>query len=1588
MTLRTPVWSVMSRLIVPALISAGGPVAIGACGHRASEPSVGGDFGDGSYADVVVDRESRPAWRSLRTQSSDEAELDRLTAVDASPVDAPAPPPGTDAAVSMPEVGEVEILIGAEGDRSALPDDAIDRLDDGFHGSYVRAGATPPSRLHVVLDAPYQSFADEGTFVHLVALTPDFQPAAGAEVFLFGRLIGTADAHGAFAFRRQPMQGGADAGQGLIVVRHGGLTRRIRYDAGSRTQSFESVTIYAYTDRGIYEPGDTALFRAIAWRLRGEYVPHAAQELEIELVNDREQIVSGASVETDEWGVADTSLPIPSTLADGPYRLRVRSGGETAESRLVVQRYVAPVIAMDHDLPRYLARTREELTTNVSLRYFAGGEITDVHLALIAKDGDTELARVERDVNGAGPHALTLDAAALETVLTALGGRGASQRRTLALDLVATDTNQRTDTIHRFVDVVPNPYMVAVELDRTRYQVGDPVHVMVRATERDGVPVRDRDVVLQIGGRTRLTARSDGEGVAHFTFPMLAQSARLEAFLSDVREPVGEAHLPSPVTIPMLSAVPSTVVESGQEIDVHVLFPSDVRPVEGVVHADVVDSSGAIIHSSLVPIVDVGGRPEARSRVVAPSWGSMLLTLWCVARRGAMVGVVTDGQSLVVTPRDTLTVTLGGLPEHASPGDEIDATVEVRDASGALADAILGVSVADRAVLSLLDPFERAPVDRFYNAERKVLASTGSQTLTWPWVSRTWGEDRIDIGWPGSFGFHAGRDPQPTRLDAGQDATFDAMPASMFNAYGSDPMSALGALMGDQIGANFGFGGLGLVGTGMGGGGTGEGTIGLGNLGTIGHGAGTGTGSGYGSGAGAMGVLGQLSGAWNGPTSPYDEPPAAEPTTIVLRTEHDETSLWLPRLVAQGGRAQFHARLPESITEEEISVLATDRNGGVALARLRLPIAQPLFARSDLPPSIVEGETIEVNVAAENHADEALEIELGLEPRDASDDARGTITIAGESRRALVRPGGTLTARFTVTGATPGTAHYRVHARAGSFEDIDERDVWIEPSGQPEIVPSLGIVSSGSYRTAIDLDATDRAHEVRLGVVFPTVAPALASVDGLFALAPYGPDPAASQVMGAAAAYRYLVITEQFDPAVHGETVDRLRTIGQRITSAQGFDGGFGWYWSNGRSAPFVTVHVLESMLELRDVGLFHDESAIHRAAAYLISTLREHGPFAANDVAPWEGHDPWVSTAASVEALHAIARALPETDPLFAIARDELFPPRFEEVRASDSSDPLALAHAVAAGLWFGALDRETIESFVPRLASVRDTVHWEPGWFDAWGGTVEAAATTLEVLEALRAGEHDEMRGLVTDARFESAARDAIRFILHTRGSFGAWHNTRATAWAIRALTRVPPGNPDEHGTVQILVDGEERRSVQVAAGSLFASALALREIDLSSLEPGRHEIEVRYDGTARPRVELEVRRWRASGDSAPADRDEAASIERTVPEQCVLDAACDIELHLPSDLAFPALIEQPLGSTFEADRDALETMRARGEVSTIDISGDTIRIAIPSRMPVFTLPLRTRRSGHLVLAPTRASRLAGGFTYRSDAAALDGR
>lgn len=126
-------------------------------------------------------------------------------------------------------------------------------------------------------------------------------------------------------------------------------------------------------------------------------------------------------------------------------------------------------------------------------------------------------------------------------------------------------------------------------------------------------------------------------------------------------------------------------------------------------------------------------------------------------------------------------------------------------------------------------------------ASNKKYAVQGPQDNQDPHIARQAAlREAAEFGMIGLLNTGAAGDPNAPTAPWGRDTSL-----------GTDGVSAMGNMWGDEIGDAFGAGGLGLSGIGEGGGGRGEG-IGLGNIGTMGHGAGTGTGSGFGSGRGKL----------------------------------------------------------------------------------------------------------------------------------------------------------------------------------------------------------------------------------------------------------------------------------------------------------------------------------------------------------------------------------------------------------------------------------------------------------------------------------------------------------------------------------------------------------------------------------------------------------------------------------------------------------------------------------------------------------------------------------------------------------------
>ncbi len=1401
--------------------------------------------------------------------------------------------------------------------------------------------------LHVVLDAPYQSWSGDGTFVHALVMDDSLEPVAGAEVYLGSELVARTDEHGTVAFRRTPTPE-QDGSRGVLTFRHGDQSRTIAYRANTRTESFEAKTVYVYSDRGVYQPGQTIHVRAIGWALRGEYSPLEDQRIELQLLDADGRVVHGGVIATDDFGTGTFEIPLPEHVAEGRYQLAAIIGSERAEADVRIERFVTPVISIEHDLPRFVTPEVASLEYELTLGYLGGGTFREADLEVrFEVDDETVHSLPPQHLSGPGPHAMTLPEAALHAARAAsrVGGR-------IDVVLKVTDPDGREDEVRRMMRYERVPYRVVVELDRTQYAAGDPVQANVRVVDLDAVPVRDEPVQLAVKGR-RLRATTDESGIAAFHFPTPSGESyvRLQAYMSDVSDPVASASLRVREPLPMRSAVPETVVQEETDLAVEIAFPTSTVPVERVVHADLVDSSGAIIRSALVPVEN----GIARGTIRTPSWGSVLLTLWSVGRRGRDVGLMTDGQNLTVTPNRTLQVTLQGLPEEVAPGEELNVQVQVTGPDGEPRSAVASAAVVDRGVITMLDPLERAPVDRFYNPERKVLASTGSQTLTWPVVQRTWGPDRYDIGWPASFGWHEGAPapvPVPPEVleqlrrpgrnrggDHDADGILDAFGTD--SALGNDPMSALGSLMGDQVGSNYGFGGLGLRGTGRGGGGTGEGTIGLGNLGTIGHGR------------------EQPAGA-----PIVDE---AAPVQLVVRTDFAETAGWWPNVRMSDGSASFTAQLPDSITEQDIAVVVSDDEGGVGVGRGRVAVRQPLYVRSDLPASLVAGDRVSVAVAARNLTSDAQRVRLSLESSD--------LEVDGEPVEVDVAPDGTATARFTVAGARPGAAEYRVIAESLSvvangerLRDEEYRTIYVRPAGTSTRSTHSGIASSSDdYEHTFTLDAADREHVVRLGVALPTVVPALEDVVSMAAEGTYGTEPAASRTLAAAAAYDYLRRRGE-DEARQEELRAFLARVSAALTLAQNDDGGWGGYF-HVESQVHTTAFALESLVALRRSGQHVPTEVIERGARKLASMVGGRS-VDVSAVAPWEGTNDAVRHAMLAQSFHVLAQAARDGDrslwpQLTALSR--VLVPKLD---AADTS-PLVLGRTALGLLEIaraeGAPDalsdaQATAASAARRLADVGQLLHWEPGWFEAYGGRIEAAYAALLLLDEL---DHE---------RWESARREALRFLLSTRTAWGRWHNARSASFAIRALLLLEPAPAGDSGTVVVELDGREVQRVAVSDRDLYATALALRSIELAA-EPGEHTVTVSYDGGLRARVDLEIERWGApdTGTSTAAAPEGARGLTlgRELPAQVAPGAALQARYVVRSGPQVGAVVlVQPLSAALTIDREELRRMRASGEILDFSLSGGEVRVVLATGdRRQLELPFWATREGEVTLAPATA-------------------
>jgi hypothetical protein len=1364
--------------------------------------------------------------------------------------------------------------------------------------------------LLLVTNSPYEIFQGGRTFVHVVVFDPAFRPVPGARVLAAGQEVGRTDRHGSLVFSHRP--------RGAFVLRaeaeldgkpHAGA---VPMEAYPRTESFESRQLFVHTDRGLYRPGDPILLRALCWRLRGDFRPVAGAELEASLLSPEGRVVTGTRLVTDAFGAAAGELWVPGDCPEGLFQLVVRHQDAEERARLRIKRFNPPAIDIQHNLPRFIAPASPALAVEVRLGYFTGGAPRAGRLKARASHQGRVLWSAEVALSPEGPVRFGLP---LDGIRQAVAD---GQRFEVLLEV--EDEHGRRDELVRDILYASKPYLAVPDLDKDGYLPGEEVVLSVRLQDPDGVPVRDKLLRLQ-AGEQRLEARTDQGGVALFRLRMPAQTLELEVQADDVPGPLCRTRAELLERKPLRASVEQPVVRERRPIPLRVTFAPDFVPVERVVHVDVTDSSGALVGGFALPIHRTPAGPVAAGTIPAPTWGSMLLTLYTAgmpkedarrARSARTVGLLTEGLSLVAHPDKELAIRLDGVPDQARPRETLRARLLVTGPGGKPAEALLGIMLVDRAVLSLMDPLEKTPMDRFYNPTLKVLSTTGSDILTWPVVSRNWGDEQQDIALP-PFGFQEGGAParharmmlsMPGKMSGG--AVGSSEPIADVTAKMAKPQVAAEAAPGDAA-----------------------------------------------------------------PPAPPARPDAhgrrrptsAEPAlpAIVIRTDLPATALWEPRLAAPAGRASLEVRLPDALTEQQLVALASDKRGGVGLLRKNVRVSQPLFVRLDAPRVLAAGDALEVGVLVHHAGPEPVRAEVVLRAEG------GSLPISPGSIALEVPAGGAAAARFRLGPAAPGLAVLRAEARAGALVDREARELEVRPAGEPvEEVQAFTLRGKSPIRATLPAEP-GRFREAHLELSFPSLTPVLEELEALLDRSAWWADGHLASPLAAVAVERWLARHRPKDP-LRRTLREHLTGVAAGLETWLNPDGGAAWWRSGPASSPHATARALRLMAALREADVAVPDALFLRAVRFLRARQAEDGLWPIEDIAFWEGRSEQVREQVAAGLFRALAEAaraqrLPAEEQAWIAALGERFALRLDE----GLDDPLTLAEAalglarLKAGLRGepAKASRARLAGAAERLLALRKTGRWEPSWFHAYGGSIEATAASLELLARLAPDgqAHDD------------ALRAGLLYLLSTRPGWGGWHNPSGTAEAIRALCLLPLPLQERRASVRVRFRGQELARVQVDPRDPYASTLALRHL---SLAPGEEAgaLEVDYDGLLEVPARLVVRRF---GGLAGEPRAGLRLTRRLGADQ--VEAGRPVEVHLALEASRPGLVRvsAPTPPHARLEPRSLEALRTSPGVKEVRELPGRLELVFEGQQAEWRYRLEGTRPGRAELAPAEARWLA---------------
>jgi len=1392
--------------------------------------------------------------------------------------------------------------------------------------------------LVLVINYPYQIWSNDPTKIHLTLFKPDFTPAKGAKIAINDKTIGKADKNGVFIFDFVP---GSNQSHKLVAtLKEGKKTYEVvkSFSSYARTVSFKADRIYVYTDRGVYNPGQDILIRIIAWQLKGEYSPVPNAKVQLLLQDMNGKCYSGEYVETNEYGIASSKLLLPPNMPESDYELVVlyEKVRETASIR--VKRFVPPIINIKHNLKRYITDSQDKLEAKVELSYFAGGDIKSSKLVFSVLTLNNEEVFIKTSSSKKPEYLISLTKKELNKIREKL-----TLEFGFKIKLSATDSYEQTDEIFWDVTYTARPYSAVLEIDKDSYQEGEVVQILAKVVDIDKQPAVNISLILEVPDiqlSKKVTTDEKGVAVLEFKMPALTVTAYVK---SPIMKPyLASRTIPFQAKKPMISKASEPPKGAGTKTTIKVTFDKDYIPVEKVVHVDMTDVSGALVVSTTIPVKREKKGYVAKGKVTAPTWGSMLVNLYCCAihkdNKGKKfstenVGFITEGQHITFYPDRELEISVKNFKPTVAPGEKVSFTVKVKGGKG---EKCLGVAIVDDAVISLLDPFIKDPIQHFYNPQVKVISTGGAGVLTWPVVDRNWGSPWRDIaytnwGWKAPGAFIGGTYDKDEAYEGNYGAAQESVDGASFDDL--EPMN------GEEAESEALY----------------EKSAGL-------PASSPAPASKKAKGDGKLGRENGKNGK-------------ASKKTIIIRTHFPETALWEPLAITKKGVAKFSLKIPDALTKQKLSIVATDKHGFIGFIRENITVTQPLYVRAAFPATMTLGDVIIVQALVKNLSNKKILCTAKLASGDLEILTKPTTKLRIQKHDAAV-------VEWTIRGKYCGKNEFVVSCETADFVDSEKKSIFVLPAGEPKkqlVKGSIKGAKGAIWKATFELDPDATYRVANLNVSMPNVFPAFQAWWAFDTQPWYSPWATAATAIMNTAMLDY-ALNAGGNPKFIAILKSELSQASTQLTYQQFPSGAWGWYFLADATAPssvpivggenlYYTVYALRALAEIRKVGIPVDENVMLRAIEYIMKNRNKQGLWSSKGAYFWQVFNEETDRAFSAETFevlmltYSVLPAASKYEKEFTVLKNKMI-----TILTSQSQEPMIIAAAVQGLAHWADYKNDTslkklIEKSIQHLVSLKRKGYWEPHWYHAYGGMVELNARILELLAA-----YDQVK-------YDAYLREGVTWLLATREAWGTWHNEIGTAVAIRALLKTGAFADEKPSIITMSVNGKRVAKIKVDPEDPYLSAAKLRYFEITSwLKQGENSVEVSYDGNLTASIMLEVQEW---GLTEP-EIEGVVKLVRKVPEKADLSEPVTVTITVSSKKMVPVVtIEDHIPSNGELDISSLDALKREKKISDYAIKDGKLYIVLVELKgkKVLEYKLKATRKGNGLHAGTKVIDAANG-------------